>query len=104
MVAQGRVGKNSYDDAPIPLQNNINKILEYQAKGAQIIFTTARKFDVKERTEEQLRELGFKDYRIIMELQNSKRIVINDFNNANPYPRAEAINIQRDTNELSRYL
>ena len=104
MIAQGRVGKNSYDDTPIPLQDNINKILEYQAKGAQIIFTTARKCDVKERTEEQLRELGFKNYQLIMELQNSKRIVINDFNNANPYPRAEAINIQRDTNELSRYL
>lgn len=104
MVAQGRVGKNCYDDAPIPLQDNINKILDYQAKGAQIIFTTARKWNTWNRTVEQLNQLGFKDYRIIMELQNSKRIVINDFNNANPYPRAEAINIQRDTNELSRYL
>jgi len=104
MVAQGRVGKNCYNDAPIPLQDNINKILDYQAKGAQIIFTTARKYDVLERTTEQLEELGFREYTLIMELQNSKRIIINDFNNANPYPRAEAINIQRDTNELSRYL
>jgi len=37
-------------------------------------------------------------------LQNAKRILINDFNVANPFPRAEAINIERNSDTLDFYL
>ena len=55
-------------------------------------------------TKKLLESLGFKDFHIVMALQNSRRIIINDYNNANPFPRAEAINIKRDADNLGDYL
>jgi hypothetical protein len=51
-----------------------------------------------------LESLGFKDFSLIMGLKNCKRILINDFNNANPYPRAISINIPRDSDTLESFL
>jgi len=102
--AQGRVGKNNYQDVPTPLENNVNLLLKLQKNGSQIIFTTSRTSDVDDHTKKILDNLGFKNYTLISGLPNSKRILINDFNKANPYPRAIAINIQRDTDELDNYL
>lgn len=39
-----------------------------------------------------------------MGLKNCKRILINDYNEANPYPRAIAINIKRDEDNIKDYL
>ena len=101
---QSRVGENSYQSPAIVLRNNVDRLLELQKQGAQIIFTTARKPLFMEETRRMLDELGFENCRLIMGLLNSRRILINDFNNANPFPRAEAINIFRDTDELNRFL
>jgi hypothetical protein len=51
-----------------------------------------------------LDDLGFGQCKLIMGLQNSKRIVINDYNSANPYPRAVAINISRNSDTLEDYI
>ena len=102
--AQGRVGNNSYDNEPIPLTKNIEILLEKQKQGAQFIFVTARPKEYEKLTKSTLNKLGFRDYQLIIGVQNSKRILINDFNNANPYPRAEAINLPRDRDCLSDYL
>ena len=101
---QGRVGENRYSTKPIPLQSNINRLLEYQAKGSQIIFTTSRPVYTKQHTEKMLEDLGFKDFQLIIGLLNSKRILINDFNSANPWPRAIALNIERNSDTLTNYL
>jgi hypothetical protein len=101
---QGRVGENSYYDPAIPLEKNVNKLLEWQKRGAQIIFTTCRKPLYAEETHRLLHDLGFTDYRIIMGLQNARRILINDYNATNPFPRAEAINLKRDSDNLSDFL
>ena len=102
--SQGRVGKNSFHDDPIPLTKNVNKILEWQKKGAQVIFTTARKPVYMEETHHMLNKLGFENPKVIMGLQNSRRILINDYNEANPFPRAEAINIRRNSDNISDFL
>ena len=102
--AQSRVGEKSYDAEPIPLQNNIKRLLELQENGAQFIFTTAREPELKSTTRQMLYDLGFKSFDLIVGLQNSKRILINDYNNANPYPRAIAINLKRDSDNLSDFL
>lgn len=102
--AQGRVGENNYESPPIPLMNNIKRLLELQAKGSQFIFTTAREQEYAELTKKMLVSLGFKDFILLASLQNSRRILINDYNNANPYPRAEAINLKRDSDNLTDYL
>lgn len=104
IMNQTRVGKNSYSPLPITLMNNVNRMLHFQKNGAQIIFTTARSSTLRDMTEEMLNNLGFKNYQLIMGLLNSRRILINDFNEANPFPRAEAVNIRRNSDTLSDYL
>lgn len=104
IVSQLRVGSNTYYDPPIVLENNVKLMLEYQNKGSQIIFTTSRSKSVEHITRTMLESLGFKDVYLICGLLNSRRILINDFNDANPYPRAEAVNIFRNDDVLKRFL
>jgi dTDP-glucose pyrophosphorylase len=87
-----------------PLINNMKRLLELQEKGAEFVFVTAREAQYKTQTREMLYTLGFKSFELIVGVQNSKRIIINDYNNANPYPRAEAINLKRDSDNLSDFL
>ena len=51
-----------------------------------------------------LYDLGFRDFDLIVGLQNARRILINDYNKSNPYPRAEAINLVRDSDNLEDLL
>jgi hypothetical protein len=101
---QSRVGPNSYSDKPVPLENNIKRLLELQKNGAQFVFTTSRPHEYTQLTKEMLSGLGFVGFNLIAGLQNSKRILINDYNSANPYPRAQAINIHRNDDNLQDFL
>jgi hypothetical protein len=91
-------------DKICPLHSNVNRLLELQKNGAQIIFTTARNKDCEQDTKKFIEELGFKNFVLLTGLQNSKRILINDYNEANPFPRAEAINIKRNSDNLSDFI
>jgi len=102
--AQGRYGENNYNDEPIILKENVERLQELYKSGAQIIFTTARCVTHEEQTRRVLSKLGFSACRLIMGLNNSHRILINDYNTANPFPRAEAINIKRDSDNLKDFL
>ena len=103
IVAQSRLDLESKKE-PVVLENNVKRLLELQENGAQFIFTSARENQYTSITREMLYKLGFKSFNLLCGLQNSKRILINDYNNANPYPRAEAINIHRDSDNLSDFL
>lgn len=87
-----------------PLTNNVKRLLELQEKGSQFIFVTAREPQWRSETREMLYELGFKSFTLLEGLQNSSRILINDYNSANPHPRAIAVNIKRDSDNLSDFL
>lgn len=89
---------------PTIIQNNVTKLLEYYHRGSQFVFTTARPEIARESTELMLKNLGFANFQCIFGLQNARRILINDYNNANPFPRAEAINIFRDADNLGDFL
>jgi len=89
---------------PVVLENNVNRLLQLQETGAQFIFTTARENEYTSLTREMLYKLGFKSFNLICGLQNSKRIIINDYNEANPYPRAVAINLYRNDDRLQDFL
>ena len=104
IIAQSRVGKNTLDDPAIALDKNVVRLLEYQNNGAQFIFTTARPKSYTDVTHTLLVDLGFKNYQLIMGLQNARRILINDYNKSNPHPRSTAINIERNADNLSNFL
>lgn len=90
--------------SPTIIQKNVDRLLEFYKKGAQFIFTTARPEIAKKDTEQMLRGLGFTNFQCIYGLQNARRILVNDYNYANPYPRAEAVNIFRDADNLGDFL
>jgi hypothetical protein len=102
--AQRRVGLNSYDDEPEVLRKNVEKLLEYEKNGSLIIFTTAREKSQESITRSMLTKLGFESFQLIIGLPNARRILINDFDSSNPFPRAEAVNIQRNSDNLDYYL
>ena len=81
----------------------LNLWKDYKKKGAQLIFTTARDNKYRNTTEIKLKKIGFKNFQIIFGLYNSSRILINDYNDLNPYPRAVAINIKRDSDNLQDF-
>jgi hypothetical protein len=96
--------KHAYDEEPIPLEKNITRLQHLLAQGSEIIFTTARPRKFHDKIIEMLVALGFKNFQLISGLPNTKRILINDYNEANPYPRAMAVNIKRDSDTLGDYL
>ena len=89
---------------PIPLEKNIKRIKELIANGSQVIFTTARSNNTDGITEQLLKDLGFVDFKLVSGLPNTKRVLINDYNEANPWPRAVAVNIKRDQDNLSDFI
>ena len=89
---------------PMPLEKNIKRIKELIANGGQVIFTTARSSNTHAITEQMLKNLGFAEFKLISGLPNTKRVLINDYNDANPWPRAVAVNIKRDQDNLSDFI
>jgi hypothetical protein len=51
-----------------------------------------------------LNALGFTEFELLMGLNNSARMLINDSNEANPFPRAVAVNIKRDSYNLTDFI
>lgn len=96
--------KDFHDDPYEPIVGNVNILLEEQSRGCKLVFCTARKRKYEEYTREILNELGFVDYVLIMEANHSRRVLINDYANSNPYPSAVAVNIKRDMDILREML
>jgi histidinol phosphatase-like enzyme len=96
--------KSDYNLKSIPLEKNIECIKKLIKEKNQVIFVTARPENSRKATESMLNDIGLNGHTLIMGLQNCKRILINDFNSSNPYPRAIAINIPRDHDTLNHFL
>lgn len=97
-------GENNYNTTPVPLQKNIDILLQAVKNGGQIIFTTSRSLKYQQVTQQLLADLGFGNCQLIMNLHHSKRILINDYAPSNPFPSAVAINLARNTNTLKDQL
>lgn len=96
--------RSDYASSAIPLKENLALIQKLKTQGNQIIFVTSRPEIARKETEKMLNKFGFNNCILIMGLLNCKRILINDFNSANPFPRASSINIMRDDDTLKYYL
>ena len=96
--------RKDFGKPPELLEKNAEILKREMARGSRIIFTTARPERVRKLIEQQLADFGFGGCDMIMGLPNTKRILINDFNDANPRPRAIAINVRRDQDDLGDFL
>ena len=87
-----------------PLTKNIEWLKHLYDKGkTEIIITTSRPEYYKQETLKELDEKGIPYDKIIMGLNHCKRTIINDYANSNPYPSCNAINIERNSDNLNTY-
>jgi hypothetical protein len=92
--------KDFHDDPYEPIQKNVDALLKEQARGCKLVFVTARKKKYEEYTNHILTEMGFVNYVLVMETNHSRRVLINDYANSNPFPSAVALNLKRDSDNL----
>lgn len=87
------------------IRPNLDALLELQsANRAKFVFTTSRSKKHQILISEFLKSVGFLDFSLVTGLPHSKRILINDFAATNPYPSAVAINLERNSEALKRFL
>jgi choline kinase len=100
-----RLGKESSWRNSEPIQRNVETLLTEERSGrVQLVFTTARPPSEIAHLEGRLVDLGFIKPNIVAGLFHSKRILVNDFAVTNPYPSASAINLMRNSDNLSDFL
>ena len=92
--------KDFHDDPYEPIQKNVDALLKEQARGCKLVFVTARKKRYEEYTNKILTEMGFVNYVLVMETNHSRRVLINDYANSNPFPSAVALILKRDSDNL----
>ena len=97
-------GRHEYGQPVTILPKNLERVKEFARKGSQIVFTSSRPHSAAAVTEKLLHDLGFENFVLLIGLNNTKRILINDYAPHAPYPRAEAVNIERDTDTLEKFI
>ncbi len=93
----GKYGKINWSNNTHLIEENVKQIIKLQENGAQIIITTSREKKYQNALEKTLKKIGIKPYSIVMGLNHSARILINDFAPTNPYPSCIAISLPRDS-------
>ncbi len=93
-----------YDKEYESLTSNVNTLLKEQNRGCKFVFCTSRDKKYELLTREILDELGFVNYELVMNVHHTKRVLLNDYANSNPYPTAIAVNIKRDDDNLADLL
>ena len=78
------------------LDGTIEKLLEWDRKGYNIILTTGRRESMRSKTEEQLLNLGIFYDKLIMGIGGGNRIIINDRKPNSKDDTCFAINVDRN--------
>lgn len=86
----------NYIKPPILLSNVLKNIKQWEKLNYKIILTTGRKECLREITEKVLLSLGIIYDKLIMELPNGARVLINDKKPNSPHNTAFAINLVRN--------
>jgi len=98
-----KFGKKGYQTKP--LKENLNTISKILNTGfVELIITTSRPNNQKKNIQKILEKFNIKPKYILTNLLHSKRALINDFSETNPFPSSVAINIERDSSKLSSIL
>ena len=98
MKNSGKYGKVNWYNNNQFLTENIEILKNLQKNGAQIIITTSRTEEFRKDLTQKLINMGLKPYAILMGLNHSARVIINDFAPTNPYPSGIAISLPRNEN------
>lgn len=93
---RGRYGALTWDDDPEIIAENVEILKGLVSYGAQLVLTTSRPDEFKQKIAAEMMQIGLEYHEIILGLNHSSRIIINDFAPTNPYPSCTAINVNRD--------
>lgn len=85
-----------YVNESLLLDGTIDKFIEFDRKGYNIILTTGRRESMRRKTEEELERLGIFYDQLIMGLGGGKRVLINDRKPDSEEDTAIAINVTRN--------
>ena len=88
--------KNIYDSSPKILEGVLEKFVEWDKKGYNIILITGRRENLRKITEEHLAKCGIFYDKLIMGVGGGPRVVINDLKPDSDEPTAVAINLKRN--------
>lgn len=92
----GKYGRNRWDAVDVGLMSNIAVVKRIFDGGAQIVITTSRPEEYRDKIQQYLNSHGIVPYMIVTGLNHSQRYLINDYAETNVYPSAVAINVPRD--------
>tara|TARA_Y100001978_G_scaffold202749_1_gene224971 strand:- start:313 stop:1356 length:1044 start_codon:yes stop_codon:yes gene_type:complete len=89
----------------VPIEPNLYYLEEFlsESKDSKLIITTSRPQKEELNIKSFLKEYKIDCHSIICSLPHAKRVLVNDFSKSNPYPSSVAINLPRDSDELSNY-
>ena len=83
-------------DKPELLEGTLEKFIEWDRKGYNIILITGRRESTREATENQLSSLGIFYDQLIMGVDGGCRVLINDLKSGSTEATASSINIERN--------
>jgi predicted mannosyl-3-phosphoglycerate phosphatase (HAD superfamily) len=89
-------GKSFYSYKPKVLSGTVEKLLEWDKKGYNIILTTGRKESMRKITVKQLEAAGIFYDQLIMGIGGGVRVLINDYKPNSTEETAIAITLERD--------
>jgi len=89
-------GESFYGFKPKVLPGTVEKLLEWDKKGYNIILTTGRRESMRKFTEEQLELAGIFYDQLIMGIGGGVRVLLNDLKPGSDEETAVAINLKRD--------
>jgi hypothetical protein len=97
MKNSGRYGSVNWSNNIAFLDDNVKVLRELQDAGSQIVITTSRPEEFRPALETLLMSTGLRPYAVVMGLNHSPRVLVNDFAPTNPYPSAAAVSLPRNT-------
>lgn len=92
----GKYGRKNWYNTFEPIDENIKLLKRLSSQKAQIIFMTSRTDDALLEFKKYMKEMQIDYKTIITNCNHSKRIIINDFAESNPYPSCESLSIKRN--------
>ena len=91
------LGSGEYEDLRVLSSSSISSVNELFWNGSKIILTTGRHESTRDSLEAELRKLGLKYDKLIMDLGGGPRILVNDSNPSLPgFPTAFSVNTVRN--------
>jgi hypothetical protein len=95
---KGKFGSNNwFTHTDKLILDNIEVIRNLVNSGATLVITTARPTSEEQYISTLLRNNGILNFKLICGLPHSRRILINDYSNTNPYPSAIAVSMERNS-------